>query len=150
MVTVFVLRAHRPVMSAFGLQFLGLGLGFVLALAFVLGLGPVGVGPGPTVVGGEAVEVFLQAFRLEEIPLVGGLVLVQDRLVCRDDRATALVGFQASRHGRHHRQDSDGDRHPRDERVLLVRRVFGVLGVLVGVQRDVRHGESSPTDDDRV
>src|SRR6202000_429240 len=103
MVAMLVPVAQRQVGLALLLQRLGLVLGGALAGGFVRGLGLVAVGPWRTGVGGDGVHVLLQALGLGGVPLVGGPVLGQPRLVGLDDGAAALVGLQAARRRRQHR-----------------------------------------------
>src|SRR6185437_9926063 len=102
-------------------------------------LGGVGVlaGLGAAGVRGDPVDVLLEAVGLVFAPDVGGLVLLEHRLAGGGDRPAGLDGLQAPHRGGQHRQHRDGDGDPADEGVVLVGGVFGVLGVLVGVERGI-------------
>ncbi len=95
---------------ALGLQLLGFLLHALGVVAFLLGDGGELDGVVAAGRGGDRIHVLLQALGLVEVPLVGGLVLGQHRLVGVDDGAAVLDGLQAAGHRGDHCQEGDGDR----------------------------------------
>ncbi len=146
MVLLFGGLAGLQVLLALFFKALGLGLDLVFLVAVVLGGLLVAIRIGSALVGGQGIQVLLDALGLEEGPLVRRLALSQHALVLFAERLAAGDGLQAAHQGRQHGQHGDGHRHPGHQLVAAVRRVLGVLGVLVVFQlfqRTVRHGAFS-------
>src|ERR1700749_4895559 len=91
------------VLIALGLVLLGLGLDLVLIRALGLGDGRKLVGVWSALARAHRVDVLLQALGLVEIPLVGGLVLGQHRLVLLAHGPAAGHFLQAADQGRQRR-----------------------------------------------
>ena len=97
-------------------------------------------------IGGQGVKILLQALGLIEIPRVRGLVLLQHRLVLRDDGLVALGGFQAGADRRGHRQDGDGEGDLREQGILGLDRFGGAFGAFSRfgfLERRFAHGSTS-------
>ena len=79
----------------------------------------------------------LQPVRLEFVPGIGCLVLFEHGLTCRAERATAFHCLETSRDCRQNGKHRDRYRDLRNKRIALVRRMLGMLGMFMRVERRI-------------
>jgi hypothetical protein len=142
---MLVLGAFLDQLVALGLEVLGAVLDLALLVGFGLRFLLEVFRMIAALLRAHAVEVLLDAVGLVLAPGIGRLVLLQHRLAGGRDGETALDGLQAGRSRREDRQDGDRDRDPRDEGIVLMGGVLGMLGVLMRFESGiVRHGLAFP------
>jgi hypothetical protein len=98
------------------------------------------VGAGAAGGGGDLIHVLLDAFCLVEIPVVGRLVLHQNRGVLVADRRRCFDRFETADCRRDDGENGDGDGHLHQEAVAGMGDMFCMFGVFERFGRRVGHG----------